>query len=258
MEEKIVKFPSFDGKEVEGFLVSGGNKAGIIVISEIWGMTEYIRNVARRLANLGYTTLAPNLYSRNSEIFNERTISGVMRRFFSLPPEKRGDKEAVAKLVEGLTEQEKKIYQELVVNRASTEDRMLSDLEHAYLFLKSLGLSKFGAIGFCMGGGLAFQLSTQVPLDATVVYYGRNPRILEDIAKIKGPVMAHYAGEDSAINQGVPDMVKAMIQYKKELDMKIYPGTYHAFATEGGPAYNEAAAKDAWDRTVRFYTRVLG
>ncbi|MEM2662045.1 MAG: dienelactone hydrolase family protein, partial [Metallosphaera sp.] len=120
------------------------------------------------------------------------------------------------------------------------------------------GLPKFGAIGFCMGGGLAFQLSTQVPLDATVVYYGRNPRTLEDIAKIKGPVLAHYAGEDSAINQGVPDMVRAMIQYKKELDMKIYPGTYHAFATEGGQVYNEAAAKDAWDRTVRFFTRVLG
>ena len=258
MEEKLIKYPSFDGKEVEGFLVTGGNKAGIIVISEIWGITEYLRNVARRLAGLGFTALAPNLYSRDSDIFNERTISSVMRRFFSLPPEKRGDREALAKIVEGLTEQEKRIYQDLVVNRASTEDRMLKDLEHAFHYLKSLGLPKFGAIGFCMGGGLAFQLSTQVPLDATVVYYGRNPRTLEDIAKIKGPVLAHYAGEDSAINQGVPDMVRAMIQYKKELDMKIYPGTYHAFATEGGQVYNEAAAKDAWDRTVRFFTRVLG
>ncbi|AWS00319.1 dienelactone hydrolase family protein [Metallosphaera hakonensis] len=257
MEEKVIRFPSFDGNEVDGFLVNGGNKAGIIVISEIWGITEYIRNVARRLAGLGYVALAPNLYSRNKD-FNEQTISGVMRRFFSLPPEKRGDKEAISKLVEGLSDKEKKIYEELVMNRVATEDRMLKDLEHTYEYLKSMGLPKIGSIGFCMGGGLAFQISTQVPIDATVVYYGRNPRNLEDIARIKGPVLAHYAGEDSAINQGVPDMVRAMIQYKKELDMKIYPGTYHAFATEGGQVYNETAARDAWDRTVRFYTKILG
>ncbi|AEB95066.1 MULTISPECIES: dienelactone hydrolase family protein [Metallosphaera] len=258
MNERTIRFPSFDGKEIEGFLASDGEKAGIIVVSEIWGITEFIKNVTRRLASLGYTVLAPNLYSRNSELFNERTISGVMRRFFSLPPEKRGDQNAISKLVEGLSEDEKKIYQELVVNRASTEDRMIGDLEASYSYLKGLGLQKFGGIGFCMGGGLIFQLSTMVPLDATVVYYGRNPRQIEDISKVRGPVLALYAGEDSAINQGIPDMVKAMIRYKKELEMKIYPGTYHAFATEGGQVYNEAAAKDAWERTVRFFTRVLG
>lgn len=145
-----------------------------------------------------------------------------------------------------------------MANRANTEDRMLGDLQQTYNFLKSEGLSKFGVIGFCMGGGLSFQLSTQLPFDATVVYYGRNPRRLEDISKIKGPILGIYAGEDSAINQGVPDMVRAVIQYGKELEMKIYPGTYHAFATEGGPAYNEAAAKDAWDRTVRFFMKNLG
>jgi Dienelactone hydrolase and related enzymes len=257
MEEKV-RYKSFDGKEVEAFLVKGGDKAGIIVISEIWGLTQFIQNVARRLASLGYTSLAPNLYSREGDLFSPENISGVMRRFFSIPPEKRGDQEFISRIVAELNEREKRIYETLVVNRASTEDRMLKDLEHGYNYLKSMGISKYGVIGFCMGGGLSFQLSTQLPFDATVVYYGRNPRSIEDISRLKGPVLGIYAGEDSAINNGVPDMVRAMFQYGKELEMKIYPKTYHAFATEGGPVYNEAAAKDAWDRTVRFFTRILG
>ncbi|QKQ99035.1 dienelactone hydrolase family protein [Metallosphaera tengchongensis] len=254
----LVKYTSFDGKEVEAYLVRGGGKAGIIVVSEIWGLTDYIRKVAERLAGLGYTAVAPNLYSRSSDIFSQENISSVMRRFFTLPPEKRNDPDTVSKILSSLGEKERAIYRELVEERVATEDRMIKDLEYAYEYLRSLGLNKMGVIGFCMGGGLSFQLSTQKPMDATVVYYGRNPRDLEDISKLKGPVLAHYAGEDSAINQGIPDMVRAMVKYKKELEMKIYPGTYHAFATEGGQVYNERAAKDAWERTVKFFNVNLG
>ncbi|GGP20706.1 carboxymethylenebutenolidase [Thermocladium modestius] len=257
MEEREVIFKGPDGAAVNAFVASGGVKAGIVVASEIWGLTDFIRNVDRRLAGLGYTVMAPNLYSRNPN-FTVENIMGVMRRFFSLPPEKRGDPGYVAQIAAALSPGERAIYDELMVNRAVTEDRMLGDLAAAYKYLGNQGLHRFGAIGFCMGGGLVFQLSTQLPLDATAVYYGRNPRNLDDVARLRGPVLGIYAGEDSAINQGLPDLVRAMIVHKKDFEMKLYPGTYHAFATEGGQTYDEAAAKDAWERTVRFFSKNLG
>nr|WP_202795174.1 dienelactone hydrolase family protein [Vulcanisaeta moutnovskia] len=149
--------------------------------------------------------------------------------------------------------------QELVINRDLTEERMVKDIVDTYNYIKSTyKVEKMGIIGFCMGGGLAFEASTRVPFDATVVYYGRNPRNINDIAKIKGAILTIYASEDPAINQGIPDLIKAVLTYKPRFEMAFYPSTYHAFATEGGPVYNEAAAKDAWDRTVNFFRKYLG
>jgi len=259
--EEYIRYRSFDGSEITAFTATPetGYNAAVIVIHEIFGITEFIRNVARRLASLGYLALAPNLYSRRTDLLTEQNIMTVMKRFWSLPPERRTDINAIKEFMNSLTPQEREIVNELVINRESTEERMINDIVSTYNYVRdTYKPRKIGIIGFCMGGGLAFEAMTRVPIDAGVIYYGRSPRRLEDIAKIHGAILAIYAGEDPAINQGIPDLLRAVITYKPRFEMVFYPGTYHAFATEGGPAYNEAAAKDAWERTVNFFRKYLG
>ena len=258
--EEYIKYKVSDGSELIAFQVTPDTsyEAAIVVIHEIFGLSEFIRNVTRRLARLGYLAVAPNLYSRRADIFTEQNIAGVMRRFWSLPPERRADPKAISELMGSLSPIEREIVQELVTNRDATEERMIKDIVDTYNYVKSTyKVEKVGIIGFCMGGGLAFEASTKAPFDASVIYYGRNPRNINDIAKIKGAILTIYASEDPAINQGIPDLVKAVLTYKPRFEMVFYPGTYHAFATEGGPVYNEAAAKDAWERTVNFFKKYL-
>lgn len=247
--EEYIRYRASDGSGLTAFQVTPDTpyKSAVIVIHEIFGITEFIRNVARRLAGLGYLAVAPNLYSRRADVLNEQNIANVMRRFWSLPPEKRADPNAINELMSTLSPTEREIVQELVINRETTEERMVRDIVDTYNYVKSTyNVERMGIIGFCMGGGLAFEASTRVPFDASVIYYGRNPRNISDVAKIRGAILTIYAGEDPMINQGIPDLMRAVITYKPRFEMAFYPGTYHAFATEGGPVYNEAAARDAW------------
>ncbi len=173
------------------------------MIHEIFGITKFIMNVARRLAGLGYLAVAPNLYSRKADLFTEQNIAGVMRRFWSLPLERRADPKAINELMSTLSPTEKEIVRELVINREATEERMVRDIVGTYNYVKSThNVERMGIIGYCMGGGLSFEASTRIPFNASVIYYGRNPKNINDMAKIKGAILAIYASEDPLINLG--------------------------------------------------------
>ena len=102
------------------------------------------------------------------------------------------------------------------------------------------------------------QVAVNAPdLDAAVPYYGRQP-IEEDVAKIKAPIMAHYAGDDSFINPGIPAFEEALKKEKKEYQIFMYEGAKHAFNNDSNPErYNEKAAKLAWSRTIAFFKEKL-
>jgi carboxymethylenebutenolidase len=108
-----------------------------------------------------------------------------------------------------------------------------------------------------MGGGLAYQLSTMYPFSATVPFYGANPKPIDSVANISGPVLVIYAGEDMRINAEVPALVESMIRHKKSFEMKVYKGVQHAFFNETRPVYDRAAAEDAWASTISFFERHL-
>ncbi|MDG6935691.1 MAG: dienelactone hydrolase family protein [Nitrososphaerota archaeon] len=228
-------------------------RAAVILIHEIWGLNDNIRSIADRLAGEGYSVLAPNLYSAH-EALNSENIGKVMSRVWSIPQEKRGDPEMYKSLAETLSKQEREVVDLLVLNRQPLENEMITHLKSAYNFLSG---EKVVSMGFCMGGGLAFQLATEVKLAGSVIFYGRNPQPLESIAKISGPVITLYAGDDPAINSGIPEMVGAMIKHGKDLELKVYPGTNHAFFNETGRTYNSSAATDAWIRVKNFLRRIL-
>jgi carboxymethylenebutenolidase len=233
---------------------------GIIVIHEAFGLNEQIRGVAMRYAEQGFVAIAPNLFSRHGDVMEERNVESAMKRLWTLPPEKRNDAGAIQGLMGTLSEKERRVMEIFYLGRDAMERQMADDLMSCKDHLVGLNYvrgDRLGITGFCMGGTLAYQLSTMYPFNATVPFYGANPKPLESVAKISGPVLAFYAGEDERVNAGVPALVEAMLKHKKAFQMKVYKGALHSFFNETRPTYSKEAAEDAWESAVAFYSRYL-
>jgi carboxymethylenebutenolidase len=143
-------------------------------------------------------------------------------------------------------------------------DRALRDLKAAYAFLQAradVRKHSIGAIGWCLGGKYTLALAVEEPtLAAAVPYYGAPPTDEAAIAKIQAPVLGNFGAEDKGPS---PEQVKAfeaaMKKAGKSVDIKIYEGAPHAFANVNNPwgGYREAAAKDAWTRSLAFFAKHL-
>ncbi len=225
--EQNVSFKS-GSDTVSGVLFTpdkGGPAPGVLVIHEWWGLDGWIKDQARALAREGYAALAVDLYRGKVTSSQEEAHQLMM----GTPP-----------------------------------DLALRDLEAAYAFLQGrpdVRKDRIGVIGWCMGGRYAMELATQEPgLDAVVAYYGAPPTDAAAIARIQAPVLGNFGAEDKGPS---PEQVKAfeaaMKKAGKTVDVKIYEGAGHAFANVNNPwkGYREAAARDAWSRTVAFFARHL-
>jgi carboxymethylenebutenolidase len=233
---------------------------GIIVIHEAWGLNDQIRGVARRYAERGFVAVAPHLFAKYKDIMTEGNVEKTMRSMFSVPPEKRNDPEAIQRVMKTMSETEKRVVEVFFLGREALEKTMTDDLMSCKDFLQAQSFvvgERLGITGFCMGGGLAYQLSTMYPFSATVPFYGANPKPIDSVANISGAVLGIYAGEDMRINAEVPALVESMIRHKKSFEMKVYKGVQHAFFNETRPVYDRTAAEDAWARTVSFFERYL-
>ena len=223
---EFIKYPGETG-EVKGFLAwpkNGKKFPAVLIIHENRGLQPHIMDVTRRMAREGFLSLAPDALS---------PLGGT--------PE--NDQ---AKAIE-------------MIGRLDN-DKTVKNLVAAVKYLKTNPLStgKVGCTGFCWGGGMTNQVAVNSPdLDAAVPYYGKQPTA-EQVAKIKAPIMAHYAGNDERIDQGIPDFEAALKKEKKEYQIFIYEGAQHAFNNDSNPErYNEKAAKLAWSRTIAFFKEKL-
>jgi carboxymethylenebutenolidase len=190
----------------------------VIVIHENRGLNPHIEDVTRRVALEGFLAMAPDLLSPlGGTPANEDTARDMIGKL--------DGQQTVQNLVAAITFLEK----------------------HA----NSNG--KVGAIGFCWGGGMVGDLAVNAPdLDAAVVYYGRQPKATE-VAKIKAPLLLHYAGLDTRINEGIPAFEEALKKADKKYTLHMYEGANHAFNNDTSEArYNKQAADQAWSRTVAF------
>lgn len=196
----------------------------VIVIHENRGLVPHIMDVNRRMAREGFLALAPDGLS---------PLGGT--------PENDDDK---ARSMIGELDAEKTVR-----NFAAAVK---------YLKTHPLSTGKVGCTGFCWGGAITNQVAVNAPdLDAAVPYYGRQPAI-EDVPRIKAPVMAHYAGEDERINAGIGAFEEALKKAGIEYHIFIYEGAQHAFNNDTNPGrYNEEAARLAWQRTIDFLKEKL-
>lgn len=195
---------------------------GIIVVHENRGLNPYIEDVGRRAAVEGFITLAPDALS---------PLGGY--------PGNDDDGRALQK--------------------KRTREEMLEDFIAAYEYLKSHEdcNGQVGVVGFCFGGWIANMMAVKVPtLAAAVPYYGGQPTT-EEAEQIKAPLLLHYAGLDSRVNEGWPAYETILKKNKVENTAFIYEGVNHGFHNNTTPRYDEAAATASWTRTIDFFKEKL-
>ncbi len=197
-------------------------RAIVLVIHENRGLNPHIEDIARRLALEGFLAIAPDLLSAQG---GTPADADAARHLFA--------KIDMARTLASLTD-------------------MVSSLK------TGASPPKVGALGFCWGGGMVNALAVAAPnLDAGVVYYGGAPK-LDDVARIRAPMLFHYAGLDKRINDGAGAYEAALKQAGVSYQSFTYEGVNHAFNNDaGGERYNEAAAKLAWGRTLAFLREKL-
>ncbi|OMQ27018.1 YghX family hydrolase [Serratia oryzae] len=224
---QYITYPSPNGHgQVRGYLVlpakAQGPVPGVVVVHENRGLNPYIEDVARRLAKAGFVALAPDGLS---------SVGGYP-----------GNDDKGREL-------------QLSVNPEKLMNDFFAAIE--FLFNHKATTGKVGITGFCYGGGVANAAAVAYPeLGAAVPFYGRQPKV-EDVARIKAPLLLHYAALDARINEGWPAYEAALKAAGKTYEAYIYPGVNHGFHNDSTPRYDEAAAKLAWDRTLAWFRHYL-
>ena len=145
------------------------------------------------------------------------------------------------------------------LQRERDRNEMLEDFIAGYEYLNADPgcTGKVGVVGFCFGGWISNMMAVRIPdLSASVPFYGGQPP-LESVPDIKAPLLLHYAGLDTRVNEGWPAYEEALKENKKEYTAYIYPDVNHGFHNDSTPRYDKAAAQLAWQRTIDFFKEHL-
>ncbi len=227
IKTEVLSYPSPNGSgTMKGYLAmpanASGKLPGVLVIHENRGQNPHIEDIARRLALDNFIAFAPDALT---------PLGGYP-----------GDDEKAADLFRTL-------------DQAKTRE----DFVAAAQVLKGLPQfsGKYGAVGFCYGGGIVHRLAVRLPdLGAGVPFYGPQPAA-EDAAKVKAPLLMHFAENDSFINPARPPYEAALKAAGVRFSTYEYAGTQHGFNNDTTPRYDAASAKLAWDRTLAFFNQNL-
>jgi carboxymethylenebutenolidase len=224
-----------DGDHFDAYCAvpESGSGPGVLLFQEIFGINDNIRSVADRLAGAGYVTLAPDMFWRIERRFERKDESGLGDAFT--------------------------IVQQLDLEKAADDVRAT----HAHLLGMPECTGKIGAVGFCLGGALAFMAATQSRVDghgcdAAVCYYGSAINdMLEHVGALECPSMYHYGSLDAYIPTEKIDQVESALEGRPGVEFHRYAAG-HAFSNWDAPSmYNETAADEAWTRTLDFFARHL-
>jgi carboxymethylenebutenolidase len=202
----------------------------VIVIHEIYGLTDWIRAVADQLAADGFIAVAPDLISGKGP--GGGGTASVQSR------------DDVVKLIRGLTDGE--------VN-------MMLNAVRSYAIKLPAANGKSAVAGFCWGGGKSFSYAAEQPeLNAAVVYYGTSPD-QKELGSIKAPVLGLYGGDDARVNATIGPAAGEMKKLGKVYEVEIYEGAGHGFLRQqdGRDGANMRASKQAWERMLGFFRKYL-
>lgn len=233
LEAGEVKIKTADGEipAYRAMPATGTGFATVLVVQEIFGVHEHIKDVCRRLAKMGYFAVAPEMYARQGDVSKLKSIDEI-RPIVAKVPDKQ----------------------------------VMADLDATVAFAKASGkadVSKLAITGFCWGGRVTWLYAAHNPgLKAGIAWYGRlvgdasemTPKHPVDLAAdLKAPVLGLYGGADAGIPVDTVDKMKAACAAaKKACDFTVYPDMPHAFHADYRASYREAAAKDGWAKLTAF------
>ena len=236
LEAGEVKIPVKDG-EMPAYRAApkkGENFPVILVVQEIFGVHEHIKDICRRLAKLGYLAIAPELYARQGDVSKLTAFPDILK----------------------------------IVNKVP-DAQVMSDLDAAAAWAKKSGkgnIEKLGATGFCWGGRIVWLYAAHNPeLKAGVAWYGRivgkadelHPKHPIDLAaSLKAPVLGLYGGADDGIpNDTVEQMKKAVKEAKQPSEIVLYPDTPHGFHADYRPTFRQKEAEDGWKKLQEWFKK---
>ncbi len=232
-----VQIPTKDG-QMPGYRAMPAGKTGlatVLVVQEVFGVHEYIKDVARRLAKQGYLAVAPELYARQGDA-TKYTDSGALM------------KEIVSKV---------------------SDAQVMGDLDAAVTWAaRNGGGGKLGITGFCWGGRIVHMYAAHNPnLAAGVAWYGTTARSyhagdktpLDVVSQIRAPILGLYGGSDGGIPNDTVEKFGAALKAagNTRSEMVIFPNTPHAFHADYRPSYRKEAADDGWKRLTAWFKQYL-
>ena len=229
-----VKIPAKDGDipAYRAMPATGGNFPTVLVVQEIFGVHEHIRDMCRRFAKLGYFAIAPELYARQGDVSKMANVQEIMDN---------------------------------VVKKVS-DQQVMSDLDAAVAYAKSSGkadVSRLAVTGFCWGGRIVWMYAAHNPgVKAAAAWYGPLDRsyyagdksALDAVKDLKAPVLGLYGGADQGIPaESVNKMREAMRAANKQGEIVVYPDAPHGFNADYRPSYRKEAAEDGWKRLQAWF-----
>jgi carboxymethylenebutenolidase len=237
LEAGEVKIPVSDGTipAYRAMPATGGPFPVVLVVQEIFGVHEHIKDVCRRFAKLGYFAVAPEMYSRQGDVSKMTDIQKIIKEVVSKVP----------------------------------DAQVLSDLDATVAWAKKTGkaeTAKLGITGFCWGGRIVWLYAAHNPdVKAGVAWYGRlvgqpNPLMpknpIDLVESLHAPVLGLYGGADTGIPvESVERMRKALKDAGKSCEIIVYPGTPHAFFADYRPSYRKQEADDGWKRLLEWFKK---
>jgi carboxymethylenebutenolidase len=235
LEAGEVKIPVPDGQipAYRAMPASGGPFPVVLVVQEIFGVHEHIKDICRRFAKLGYLAVAPELYARQGDVSQMKDFGEIISKVVSKVP----------------------------------DAQVMSDLDATVAWAKGTGkadTTKLGLTGFCWGGRIAWLYAAHNPnLKAAVAWYGRlvgqpdelhpkNP--IDLVGSLKAPVLGLYGGADTNIPlDSVEKMRSALKDVHKTAEIVVYPETPHGFYADYRPSYRKDKADDGWKRLLEWF-----
>ena len=235
--DQVVKIGSYEMPVYEARPASGKDTPIVLVLSEIWGVHEYIRDCTRRFAKAGYYAIAPELFKREGGVGHIQDIQAILKIVLAVP-----------------------------------RKQVLGDVAAAVDWAKKrpgARADRVGVTGWCWGGSTVYQVAATNPdIKAAVAWYGPPARPYPDtpspvtgfdVAKdIKMPFLGLYGETDTNPKpEDVKKFEELVKQVNKNAEFVIYPGAGHGFFADYRPSYNAAAAADAWKRCTGLFEKSL-
>lgn len=236
LDAGAVEIPTADGK-IPGYRAmpkGAGPFPVVLVVQEIFGVHEHIKDVCRRLAKLGYYAIAPELYARQGDVSKETDFRKIIGEVVSKVP----------------------------------DSQVMSDLDSAVALAKSEkgDVEKLAITGFCWGGRIVWLYSAHSPaLKAGVAWYGRlvsdkddlHPKNPIDVAaRLRAPVLGLYGEADGGIPVAtIEQMREAAKAGSTEVEIHVYPGAPHAFHADYRPSYRKLEAENGWKRMLAWFAK---
>ncbi|MDY0885012.1 dienelactone hydrolase family protein [Dongia soli] len=230
MAGKFIQIAAHDGGTFRGYLAlpRDGKGPAIVLCQEIFGINAYVREVADYYAEEGYVVLAPDLFWRMEKDVDLGYTPEDWQKAFGF-------------------------FQKFDV------DLGVKDIASAVKALRAMPevSGKVGALGFCLGGKLAYLAAARAGVDCAVGYYGVGIEGALD-EKINVPLVLHIAGEDQFVPKAAQEQIRQHFKNQPQVEIYTYPGTDHAFARTGGDHYDKPAAMMAHSRSIALFRKVMG